>query len=195
MTNILVCVKRAPDPTGEVVLTDDGLRVDGRYAGYTTSAHEESAVALAVQLTEGSDAMVTVLSVGSQDSIEQIRAGIAVGATDGILVEADADLLGLFQKKIKQRQESVELYDKGGRAELAAQEREEIAIISAYLPKQMSDDEVKAAISAAIAETGAAGMKDMGSTSSPPVSLMRSSASALGTAFASRGAAMGRIGW
>ena len=75
---------------------------------------------------------------------------------------SDADLLGVLQKMIKQRQESVELYDKGGRAELAAQEREEIAIISAYLPKQMSEDEVKAAIAAAIAETGAAGMKDMG---------------------------------
>jgi uncharacterized protein YqeY len=54
------------------------------------------------------------------------------------------------------------LYDKGGRAELAAQEREEIAIISAYLPKQMSDADVKAAITSAIAETGASGMKDMG---------------------------------
>lgn len=74
----------------------------------------------------------------------------------------DADLLGVFQKMIKQRQESVELYDKGGRAELAAGEREEIAIISAYLPRQMSEDDVKAAISAAIAETAAAGMKDMG---------------------------------
>ncbi|MCO5130346.1 MAG: GatB/YqeY domain-containing protein [Xanthobacteraceae bacterium] len=75
---------------------------------------------------------------------------------------SDADLLGLLQKMIKQRQESVELYDKGGRAELAAQEREEIAVISAYLPKQMSDDEVKAAVAATIAETGAAGIKDMG---------------------------------
>src|ERR1044072_2969055 len=75
---------------------------------------------------------------------------------------SDADLLGLFQKMIKQRQESVELYDKGGRAEPAAQEREEIAIIQAYLPKQMSDYDVKAAITATIAETGAAGMKDMG---------------------------------
>ena len=74
----------------------------------------------------------------------------------------DDDLLGVLQKMIKQRQESVELYEKGGRAELAAQEREEIAIISAYLPKQMSEDDVKAAIAAAIAETGAAGMKDMG---------------------------------
>jgi uncharacterized protein YqeY len=75
---------------------------------------------------------------------------------------SDADLLGVFQKMIKQRQESVELYDKGGRAELADQEREEIAVISAYLPKQMSDDEVKKAIADAITETGAVGMKDMG---------------------------------
>ena len=75
---------------------------------------------------------------------------------------SDADLLGVLQKMIKQRQEAAELYDKGGRAELAAQEREEIAVITSYLPKQMSDDEVKAAISAAITETSAAVMKDMG---------------------------------
>jgi uncharacterized protein len=74
----------------------------------------------------------------------------------------DEDLLGVLQKMIKQRNEAVELYDKGGRAELAAKEREEIAVISAYLPKQMSEADVKAAIASAIAETGAAGMKDMG---------------------------------
>jgi uncharacterized protein len=75
---------------------------------------------------------------------------------------SDADLLAVLQKMIKQRQEAVELYDKGGRAELAAQERDEITVISAYLPKQMSDDEVKAAIAAIITEIGAAGIKDMG---------------------------------
>ena len=75
---------------------------------------------------------------------------------------SDADILAVLQKMIKQRQEAVELYDKGGRAELAAQEREEIAVISAYLPKQMSEDDVTKAIADAIAETGAAGMKDMG---------------------------------
>jgi uncharacterized protein YqeY len=63
---------------------------------------------------------------------------------------------------IKQRQESVELYKQGNRADLVKQEEEEIAIISAYLPKQMSDAEMAAAIDAAIKETGAAGMKDMG---------------------------------
>ncbi|RAI44439.1 GatB/YqeY domain-containing protein [Rhodoplanes roseus] len=74
----------------------------------------------------------------------------------------DEDVLGLLQKMIKQRQESVELYEKGGRAELAAQERAEIAVISAYLPKQLSPEEAEAAVKAAIAETGASGMKDMG---------------------------------
>ena len=75
---------------------------------------------------------------------------------------SDEALLSVLQKMIKQRQESVELYDKGGRAELAAQERDEIEIITHYLPMQMSDDDVKNAISAVIAETGAAGIKDMG---------------------------------
>ncbi|MEA2975942.1 MAG: uncharacterized protein QOF19_1462 [Alphaproteobacteria bacterium] len=75
---------------------------------------------------------------------------------------SDADVLPILQKMIKQRQESVELYQKGGRADLVQQEQEEIAIISAYLPKQMSDEEMQAAIAAAVTETGASGMKDMG---------------------------------
>ena len=74
----------------------------------------------------------------------------------------DAEVLAILQKMIKQRQESVELYQKGGRADLVKQEQEEIAIISGYLPKQMSEPEMTAAIEAAIKDTGAAGMKDMG---------------------------------
>ncbi len=74
----------------------------------------------------------------------------------------DDELPPLLQKMIKQRQEAIELYEKGARAELAQQERDEIAIISAYLPEQLTEDAVKAAIAEAIAETGAAGMKDMG---------------------------------
>jgi uncharacterized protein YqeY len=75
---------------------------------------------------------------------------------------SDGDLLPVLQKMIKQRQESKELYEKGGRPELAQQEVDEIAIISGYLPKQMSEAEMVAAIEAAIKETGAASMKDMG---------------------------------
>ncbi len=74
----------------------------------------------------------------------------------------DAEVIGILQKMVKQRQELVELYQKGNRADLVKQEQEEIAIIQGYLPKQMSDADMAAAIDAAIAETGAAGMKDMG---------------------------------
>src|SRR5215212_4396321 len=74
----------------------------------------------------------------------------------------DEDALGVLQKMIKQRHESVELYDKGGRPELAAQEREEIEIISSYLPKRMSDVEAGAAIAAIVHEINAASLKDMG---------------------------------
>jgi uncharacterized protein YqeY len=73
----------------------------------------------------------------------------------------DDELLGLLQKMVKQRHESIDLYEKGGRPELAQQERDEVAIITAYLPKQMSEDEIKAAIAHAIQDTGAASMKDM----------------------------------
>jgi uncharacterized protein YqeY len=75
---------------------------------------------------------------------------------------SDDDLLGLLQKMIKQRQESVEIYDKAGRKELADQERGEIEIIRAYLPQQMSEAEAKAAIAEVIKATGAQGIKDMG---------------------------------
>ncbi|MEA2981566.1 MAG: uncharacterized protein QOF09_3389 [Alphaproteobacteria bacterium] len=74
----------------------------------------------------------------------------------------EADLMSLFQKMIKQRQESAELYDKGARPELAAAERSEIEIITAYLPQQMSDVEAGAAISHLLQEINAETMKDMG---------------------------------
>src|SRR5262245_28667119 len=74
----------------------------------------------------------------------------------------EPELLALFQKMIKQRQESVELYEKGGRAELAKQEKDEIDIISSYLPKQMSDAEAGTAIAAIVHEINAQTMKDMG---------------------------------
>jgi len=74
----------------------------------------------------------------------------------------EADLMSLFQKMIKQRQESAELYEKGARPELAAQEKAEIEIITAYLPQQMSDVEAGSAISSLLKEINAETMKDMG---------------------------------
>src|ERR671923_93104 len=75
---------------------------------------------------------------------------------------SDDELLSLFQKMIKQRQESLAIYEKAGRADLATQEREEIEIISSYLPKQMSETEARTAIEGLVKELGAGGMKDMG---------------------------------
>ena len=75
---------------------------------------------------------------------------------------SDEDILALLQKMIKSRQESLEIYEKNNRPELAAQEKGEIEVISSYLPKQMDECAVAEAIKAAIAETGAASMKDMG---------------------------------
>lgn len=81
------------------------------------------------------------------------------GATEGV---DDAGLLVIMARMVKQRQESARVYEEGGRLELAEKELSEIKIIEDYLPKQLSDAEVDAAISEAIAETGASSLRDMG---------------------------------
>src|SRR5437762_13129141 len=74
----------------------------------------------------------------------------------------DPEILRLLQGMVKQRRESIALYREGNRPELAQQEEEEIAVIESFLPKQMSEAEITAAAKEAIADTGAAGVKDMG---------------------------------
>ena len=81
------------------------------------------------------------------------------GNMDGI---DDAAILSLMQSMIKQRRESIDMYTKGGRPELAAAEQREIDVIQTFLPKQMSEDEMKQAIGNVIAATGASTIKDMG---------------------------------
>ena len=75
---------------------------------------------------------------------------------------SDEEILALLQKMTKSRKESQEIYEKAGRVDLATQESEEIAIIQGFLPQQLSETEVAQAIAAAVAETGAASLKDMG---------------------------------
>lgn len=75
---------------------------------------------------------------------------------------SDDDILALLQKLVKSRQESAEIYEKAGRADLSTKEREEIAIIQSFLPQPLSPAETDAAIAAAIAETGASSVKEMG---------------------------------
>ena len=83
------------------------------------------------------------------------------GQAEGI---DDDELMRLFQTMVKQRQEAIALYEQGGRLELAEREREEIGVIETYLPAQLDDDEIEAAVKQMIDETGAASLKEMGAT-------------------------------
>ncbi len=114
-------------------------------------------------------ALVTAMKSGDKAATGTIR--LILSAIKNRDIEArtssaaqDDDLLvtEVLQKMIKQRRESVDLYRKGGREELAAVEEAEIAVIERFLPAQLSDEEARAAVQAIIAETGASSMKDMG---------------------------------
>ncbi len=99
-------------------------------------------------------------------TLRLINAAILARETSGPerLSLSDAEIVDVMQKMVKQRQESRDIYQKAGRNELADQERDEIAIISAYLPEQMSDLEAASAISGLIKEIEAETLKDMGRT-------------------------------
>ena len=92
--NVLVCIKRVVDSSGEVVLTDDAQAVDGRYAGFTTSNHEECAVELAVQVAGATGGQASVLTLGDADAVEQLRSALAVGCHAATLVSAEAPAFG-----------------------------------------------------------------------------------------------------
>jgi electron transfer flavoprotein beta subunit len=94
MTDVLVCIKRVPDSSSEVVLTDDGQAVDGRFAGFTTSPHEECAVELAVQVTAADGGQASVLTLGDAEAVEQLRNALAVGATAATLIQAEPSTFG-----------------------------------------------------------------------------------------------------
>ena len=75
---------------------------------------------------------------------------------------SDADVLGVIEKMVKQRRESIAQYEKAARTDLAAQEQFEIGVLQAYLPQQLGEAELAQAVAAALAEAGAASVKDMG---------------------------------
>ena len=85
----------------------------------------------------------------------EARTGKAPDSDDALVVE-------VLQKMVKQRRESIAMYEQGGRPELAAAEQAEVAVIERFLPEQMGEDETRAAIESIKAEVGASGMKDMG---------------------------------
>ncbi|MBB4612647.1 GatB/YqeY domain-containing protein [Novosphingobium taihuense] len=100
-------------------------------------------------------AAVRLILAKLKDKDIELRTASAVPDDDVLVTD-------VLQKMAKQRRESITLYEQGGRQELADVEKAELAVIEEFLPQQMGEDDVKAAIAALIAETGAAGMKDMG---------------------------------
>lgn len=114
-------------------------------------------------------ATISAMKAGEKDrtaTLRQISAKIKDRdideRTSGKEVADDELVTSVLQKMAKQRRESIEMYENGGREELAVKEKAELAVIEEFLPKMMSEEETKAAIEAIKAETGASGMKDMG---------------------------------
>src|SRR5260221_10382276 len=115
------------------------------------------------------EALKTAMKAGDKRQVSTLR--LVLSALKDRDIEArglgkerisDDEILQMLQKMIKQRNDSIEAFDKAGRVDLATLEREEKAIIEAYLPQQMSADDVRAAATAAVAAVGAATVKDMG---------------------------------
>ncbi len=87
--NILVCIKRVPATAGQITLTPDGQEIDTRYLGFTVSPHEECAVEEAVRLTEKHGGSSTVLTLGPEAAIDQLRDAMALGIERALLLETD----------------------------------------------------------------------------------------------------------
>jgi electron transfer flavoprotein beta subunit len=94
MVNVLVCVKRVPDSSSQVVLTPDNQAVDGRMVGYTISPHEECAIELAVRIADATSGQATVLTLGPAEASEQLRTALALGCSAAVHIEADGVAFG-----------------------------------------------------------------------------------------------------
>jgi uncharacterized protein YqeY len=118
---------------------------------------------------ELNDALKTAMKAKDERSTSTLRMVLA-GIKDkdiaarpkGVTAIPDDEIRQLMQNMVRQRRDSIAMYEKGGRADLVQKEGEEIAVIERFLPKQMGAAEIEAAVKAAIAETGAASLKDMG---------------------------------
>ncbi|HEX2791772.1 MAG TPA: GatB/YqeY domain-containing protein [Steroidobacteraceae bacterium] len=109
--------------------------------------------------------MKAAMRSGAKDRLGTIRlimAAVKQREVDERISLDDTQLLGVLEKMGKQRRESITQFQAGGRADLVAKENAELAIINAYMPAPLADDELDALINAAIAQTGAASIKDMG---------------------------------
>jgi len=119
-------------------------------------------MALKERVSEDMKAAMRAKDAARLSAIRLLLAAMKQKEIDERAQLSDADVLGIVEKLIKQRRESIAQYEAAGRGDLADAEKFEIQVISAYLPEQMSEDEVASAVAAAIAEAGAGSVKDMG---------------------------------
>jgi uncharacterized protein YqeY len=98
----------------------------------------------------------------ARDALRMVVAAVKAREIDSDQALTDEDVLGVVRHAVKTRTESAEQFEAAGRAELAAKERREIEVLSRYLPRQLSEDETRARVEGAIAETGAASKRDLG---------------------------------
>ncbi|MBX3619072.1 MAG: GatB/YqeY domain-containing protein [Rhizobacter sp.] len=97
-----------------------------------------------------------------RDTIRLLTAALKQREVDERKALTDTDVLGVIEKMIKQRRDSISQFEQGGRQDLADREKQELVLLQAYMPQAMGDEEVAAAVVAAVAESGAAGPADMG---------------------------------
>lgn len=114
------------------------------------------------QITEDMKSAMRAKETARLGTIRLLLAAIKQREVDDRVVLDDAAIISTIEKMIKQRKDSISQFEKAGRDDLVAVESAEMIILQAYLPAQMSDAEVQAAVAAAVASTGAAGPQDMG---------------------------------
>ena len=119
-------------------------------------------MSLKERVTEDMKAAMRAKDSARLSAIRLLLAAIKQKEVDERIVADDAAVLGIVEKLIKQRKDSIEQFGKAGRTDLVDKERAELDLLSGYLPQQMSDAELAAAIEAAISESGAAGPQGMG---------------------------------
>ena len=119
-------------------------------------------MALKAQITEDMKVAMRAKETARLGTIRLLLSAMKQREVDERIELSDADVMGIIEKMIKQRRESIVQYEKGGRADLADAEKFEVGVLSGYLPQQMTEAEVAAEIDAAMASTGAKAMPDMG---------------------------------
>ncbi len=119
-------------------------------------------MALREQINEDLKAAMRGGEVARRDTIRLLLAALKQREVDERKVLTDADVLGIIEKMLKQRRDSISQFEQGGRQDLADKEKQELVLLQAYMPQALGDAEIAAAVAAAVAETGAVAPSDMG---------------------------------